>query len=72
MNAFDKYNSVHEKYMTYSDIAERAEKLAALMRNPEPGLICWSEMVAKNAQYLSDWWLGKMAPEEAPKKEDVR
>lgn len=43
------------------EIARRAENLAKLMREPEDGLSTWTDMVAENAQFISDWWAGKFA-----------
>lgn len=48
-------------------IADHAEKLAKLMRDPQPGLFTWSEFVRQHAQWLSDWWAGKFAEQEVTK-----
>jgi hypothetical protein len=46
------------------DIAQRAENLARLLRDPQEGLSTWSESVAVNAQFISDWWAGKFAEDD--------
>jgi hypothetical protein len=48
------------------EIAGRAENLARLMREPQEGLASWSDLVAENARFLSDWWGGKFAGKEFP------
>lgn len=43
----------------YLEVATHADKLAALMRDPHPGLMSWGNMVAKESQWIADWWDGK-------------
>lgn len=43
------------------EIANHAEKLAKLMREPEMGLASYHECVAEHAQFITDWWNGKFS-----------
>ncbi len=42
-------------------LAKKADALSRLLKEPEVGLTSWTEAVAENAQFISDWWAGKMA-----------
>jgi hypothetical protein len=43
-----------------AELVSRCEKLAMLLRHPEEGLISWVEIVADHAQFITDWWDGKL------------
>jgi hypothetical protein len=42
-----------------AELANHAEKLAALLKDPQPGLMSWALMVGPHAQFIADWWGGK-------------
>lgn len=55
-------------------IADHAEKLAALMRSPEPGVGSWSGWVGAHTRAIVDWWQGRWAlgmPELLPVAEQT-
>lgn len=36
-----------------------AESLAALFKDPHPGLLGWGKAIADNMKVLDDWWNGE-------------
>ena len=45
-------------------IGHHAQALADLMKDPHQGLSTWAEAVAEHAQWLVDWWSGKLATKD--------
>lgn len=37
---------------------EEAEKLAALMRDPQPGLFTWADFVRERVEAINELWYG--------------
>lgn len=41
-------------------LAQKADNLTRLLKDPEPGLFTWAGAVSGNMQVLADWWDGKL------------
>jgi hypothetical protein len=51
-----------DRYM--AKIANSAERLAALLRHQEPGLLSWASDVRRHAEIVANWWNGEKANPE--------
>ena len=58
-----------ERKVYMAKIANSAERLAALLRYQEPGLLSWASDVRQHAEIVCNWWNGEKAnPEPSEEK----
>jgi hypothetical protein len=65
-------DAARDRYM--AKIANSAERLAALLRHQEPGLLSWASDVRQHAEIVVNWWNGeqpKPEPQEMPVVQNV-